>query len=304
MSTTGESASDVTSAWAAPNLDQVQGPSEKDKAAYAFSDAGDYVLGMDSVAQPGVPKGTLTKWQCERSTVYPGVRHAYWLYVPQQYDPGEGAGLMCFLDGSSFLEERINVPAVLDNLIDKRQIPVMLGLFIDPGDNGPGLPLWGGSDNRSVEYDSMNGAYARFLAEDLIPRITAVYNVSSDPESCAVAGISSGGVGAFTAAWERPDVFRRVISLVGSFVDIRGANRYPSLVRRCEKKPIRVFLQSGSKDLDVIFGSWPVGNKDLALALAYRQYEYEFVFGDGGHSAKHGAAIFPDAMRWLWRANT
>jgi enterochelin esterase family protein len=177
----------------------------------------------------------------------------------------------------------------------------MIGLFVDPGDRGPGLPLWGGTDNRSVEYDSVTDAYARFLLEDLVPQLQNEYSLSSDPACRGIAGTSSGGIAAFTVAWQRPDAFSKVISFVGSFTDIRGGNQYPSLIRKTERKPLRVFLQSGAKDLDIVFGNWPIANQDMAAALAYRDYDYRFVFGEGGHSAKQGAAILPDAMRWLWR---
>jgi enterochelin esterase family protein len=289
------------SPWTPSDLSHWEGPSEKDKAAYAFSDAGNYVLGSDSLPHPTVPQGRIFKHRLDKSRVYPGVRHDYWVYVPQQYDSRKSACLMVFLDGARYLEKRINTPVVLDNLIDQKQIPVMIGLFVDPGDRGPGLPLWGGTDNRSVEYDSITDSYARFLLEDLIPQLQKEYSLSSDPACRGIAGTSSGGIAAFTVAWQRPDAFRKVISFVGSFTDIRGGNQYPSLIRKTERKPLRVFLQSGAKDLDIIFGNWPLANRDMAAALAYRDYDYQFVFGEGGHSAKHGAAILPDAMRWLWR---
>jgi enterochelin esterase family protein len=208
---------------------------------------------------------------------------------------------MVFLDGQRFLNENVNVPVVLDNLIHARAIPVMAALFVNAGDKGPGLPLWGGSDNRSIEYDSTDDTFATFLLEELLPKVREHVTISADADQRGIAGLSSGGVGAFTVAWHRPDEFRKVVSLVGSFTAIRGAHLYPSLIRRTERKPIRLFLQSGSKDLDVVFGSWPLANQDMAAALAYREYDYQFVFGEGGHSEKHGAAIFPDILRWLWR---
>jgi enterochelin esterase-like enzyme len=177
----------------------------------------------------------------------------------------------------------------------------MLGLFLDPGTSGPGLPLWGGTDNRSVEYDSVGDVFAQFLLEEVLPSALSDYPVAEDPASWSIAGISSGGAAAFTVAWHRPDVFGKVMSFVGSFVDIRGANCYPALIRKSEKRPLRVFLQSGLKDLDIIFGSWLIANQDMAAALAYREYDYRFIVGDGGHSAKHAAAVLPEAMRWLWR---
>jgi enterochelin esterase family protein len=210
---------------------------------------------------------------------------------------------MLFLDGQSFLDPEVNASVVLDNLIYQGHVPPALGVFLNPGDKGPGLPLWGGTDNRSIEYDSIDDVFVRFLHNDLLSRIESEWNVSRDPERRAVVGISSGGVAALTAAWHRPDAFRKVMSFVGSFVDIRGANAYPALIRKSERKPLRVFLQSGAQDLDVIFGSWPIANQDMAAALKYRDYDHRFVFGEGGHSMKHGAAILPEALKWLWRGS-
>lgn len=275
--------------------------SDKDRAAYAFGDAGDYRLGPDSVAQANVPKGVLTKHWLAGSTVYPGVAHDYWIHVPQTAQPREPLALMIFLDGTSFLDERVNATAVLENLACQAHIPPTLGVFLNPGTTGPGLPLWGGSDNRSLEYDSTSDAFVRFLLHDLLPPIESQWNITSNPDLRGIAGISSGGAAAFTAAWQRPEAFRLVMSFVGSFVDIRGANAYPAMIRKAERKPLRVFLQSGTRDLDVVFGSWPIANQDMAAALRYRDYDHQFVFGEGGHSMKHGAAVLPDALRWLYR---
>jgi enterochelin esterase family protein len=281
-------------------MSELPGRSEKDTAAYAFADAGDYVLGPDSLAKPGAPCGTVSTHLLKPSRIYPGVAHRCKIYRPEiRYGPP--SSLMVFLDGTSFLDPSVNAAVVLDNLIDARDIPPMLGVFVDAGDRGPGLPLWGGSDNRSLEYDSTDDVFARFLHEEILPVIDAEHELTRDPDRRGIAGISSGGVAAFTVAWHRPDSFRTVMSFIGSFVDIRGANRYPGLIRRAAAKPLRVFLQSGSCDLDVAFGHWPTANRDMAAALAYREYDHQFVFGAGGHSMKHGAAILPDAMRWLWR---
>jgi len=274
--------------------------SEKDRAAYARKGR-NYALGPNSKSRSGVPKGAISEHRLDDCAVYAGVAHDYWIYVPKQYKASKAACLMVFLDGESFIDAPVNAAVVMDNLIHQKQVPVMIGVFINAGPAGPGYPIYGGSDNRSIEYDSTNANYAKFLLDDVLPRLHHSYNISSDPDCCGIAGSSSGGNAAFTVAWERPDAFRRVISLVGSFVDIRGANRYPSIIRRSARKPLRIFLQAGAKDLDTVFGSWPIANQDMAAALAYREYDYEFEFGEGGHSICHGASILPDAMRWLWR---
>jgi enterochelin esterase-like enzyme len=274
---------------------------EKDRIAFTpgFEP---YVLGPDSLPQPGVPQGTVTRYHHRSENIYPGVERDYFLYVPQQYDPAQPACLMVFQDGErQYLEHDINTPVVFDNLIHQGQMPVTIGLFVNPGDPGPGNPWYGGTDNRSFEYDALGDRYARFLLEELLPEVRKSYTITDDPDGRAICGISSGGICAFTAAWERPDDFRKVISHCGSFTDIRGGHNYPSMVRKTERKPLRVFLQSGENDLDVIFGSWPIANRDMAAALAYRGYDYTLVMGEGYHTLRHGAAIFPQTLRWLWR---
>ena len=272
----------------------------KDQAAF-IAGVEPYVLGPDSLPQPGVPAGSLTQYHWRSQHIYPGTERDYWVYVPQQYTPEKPACLMVFQDGGNYLKRAVNVPVVFDNLIQRGEMPVTVGLFVNPGDKGPGNPRYGGTDNRSVEYDSLGDRYARFLLEELIPEIQKQLNLTADPAGRAICGMSSGGICAFNAAWERPDAFRKVVSHCGSFTNIRGGHVFPSLVRLEEPKPLRVFLQSGSHDLDVIFGSWPIANQDMAAALAYREYDFQFIYGEGYHTLKHGGAIFPDTLRWLWR---
>jgi len=277
--------------------------SRRDKTGFAASMSGaePYTLGPDSLPQPGVPRGEVTQYHWRSEHIYPGTERDYWVYVPSQYNASQPACLMVFQDGELYLSPEVNVPTVFDNLIHQGAMPVTIGLFVRPGDKGPGTPIYGGSDNRSFEYDSLGDQYARFLIEELIPEIAKHYAIVADPAGRAICGISSGGICAFTAAWERPDAFSKVVSHCGSFADIRGGNMYPSLIRRTEPKPLRVFLQTGTRDLDVVFGNWPIANQDMAAALAYQGYDYQLVVGEGGHTLKHGAAIFPETLRWLWR---
>lgn len=260
-----------------------------------------YKLGPDSTAQDGVPRGDVTGYHWKNEQFYPGTERDYWLYVPKQYDGTQPACLTVFQDAEAYLGPEANVPVVFDNLIHVGDMPVTIGLFVSPGDKGPGTPLYGGSDNRSIEYDSLGDQYARFLTEELLPEIEKRYAITNDPAGRAICGLSSGGICAFTVAWERPHAFSKVVSHCGSFVDVRGGHNYPPLIRKTEARPIRVFLQTGKNDLDIVFGNWPLANRQVAAALAYRQYDHRFVFGDGGHTLKHGGAIFPDTMRWLWR---
>ncbi len=275
----------------------------RDRAAFEASLGGaePYALGQGSLPHDGVPRGEVLAFRWLSSRVYPGTARDYWLYVPQQYRAARAASLMVFQDGGLYLGPLVNAATVFDNLIHQGAMPPTLGLFVDPGDTGPGTPLYGGSDNRSFEYDSLGDRYARFLIDELLPEIGRRYNITGDPAGRGVCGISSGGICAFTVAWERPDAFRKVVSHCGSFANIRGGDAYPALIRRADPKPLRVFLQSGARDLDVVFGSWPLANQQMAAALAYAGYDHQFVFGAGGHTLAHGGAIFPDTMRWLWR---
>ena len=211
---------------------------------------------------------------------------------------------MVFQDGGRYLGPEIDAPAVLDRLIAEGALPPTVAVFVDPGAQGPGLPIYGGRDNRSLEYDSVGDTYVRFLIEELLPEATEGLPISDDPTQRAIVGLSSGGACAFNAAWERPDAFGKVVSHCGSFVDIRGAHQLAQAVRHGPDKALKVFLQTGEHDLDIVFGDWVQANRTLASALAYRGIEHRLVVGRGGHSLRHGGAIFPDTLRWLWSENT
>src|SRR5262249_20229206 len=266
--------------------------------------ADDYKLGPDSMEQPGIPRGKVTKhtWT---SQVFPGTVRDYWVYVPAQYDPQKPACVMVFQDGASYVnvteKGQYRVPIVFDNLIHKKQMPVTIGIFINPGQVPATDPKQKPRSNRSFEYDTLSDQYARFLEKEILPKVGRQYNLRQDAAGRAICGSSSGGICAFTAAWERPDLFSKVLSHVGSFTNIRGGAVYPGMIRKTERKPIRVFLQDGSGDLDNLHGSWPLANQQMAAALKFAGYDYQFVFGDGGHNGKHGGAILPDSVRWLWR---
>ena len=267
---------------------------------------GPYALGPQSQAQVGVPRGELRSGQCAAGAIYPGVPHDYKVYVPAQYEAATPAALMVFQDGARYLGPEANAVAVLDNFIHARAIPPTVAVFVEPGEHGPGLPIYGGPGNRSVEYDSSGDAYARFLLEELLPEaidLTLGLSVSTDPALRAIVGLSSGGHCAFNVAWERPDVFGKVASHCGSFVNLRGGHELANQVRSSERKPIKVFLQTGEHDLDIVFGHWPSANRQLAAALAYRGYEHQLVVGSGGHSLVHGGAIFPDTLKWLFEGH-
>ncbi len=263
-----------------------------------------YVLGPDSMRKPGVPVGVVHGPFVLKSRVYPATWREYWVYVPVQYVAGTAAAVMVFQDGHKYLhpDQEYRVPVVLDNLIAAGSMPVTISVFINPGHNSPQFPAdrWRAS-NRSIEYDTPSGDYARMLLEEVLPEVGARWTLTTDPERRAIVGVSSGGICAFTAAWERPDAFRKVISHIGSFTNIRGGYAYPYLLRKTAKKPLRVYLQDGSNDLDNAHGNWPLANQLMASSLAFAGYDFRFEFGDGGHTHKHGGARLPDALRWLWR---
>ncbi len=266
--------------------------------------ADDYQLGPDSMYKEGIPHGRVEKFGFSESKVFPGTSRDCWIYIPAQYEASKPAALMVFQDGGGYVNTngQQRIPNVFDNLINAKEMPVTIGLFIQPGTRGTGP----GSSNRSFEYDSLGDAYARFLIDEFIPFALQKYDVkiSDDPNLHAVGGMSSGAICAFTAAWERPNYFRKVLSQIGSFTNIRGGHNYPALIRKTERKPIRVFLQDGSNDLNNLHGNWPLANQEMASALQFMGYDYKFVLGDGAHSGKHGGAIMPETLRWLWRPET
>jgi enterochelin esterase family protein len=267
--------------------------------------ADDYTLGPDSNRQAGVPQGRVEGPLVFKSpAVFKGTVREYWIYVPAQYDAAKPAAVMVFQDGHKYVnvEQEYRVPVVFDNLIHKGEMPVTIGIFVNPGQRGETLPEnpWR-ADNRSWEYDSLGDQYARFIVDEILPEVGKKYVLTTDPALRAICGASSGGIAAFTVAWERPDQFRKVVSHIGSFTNIRGGHVYPALVRESAVRPIRVFLQDGSNDLDNRFGNWPLANQQMAAALKFRGYDYRFEYGDGAHTHKHGGALLPDALRWLWR---
>lgn len=275
-----------------------------------------YRLGPDSMPQDGVPKGEIRGPYHLPSQAYPGTQHTYWVYVPAQYDPSIPAALMIYQDGQAFKDEDGDIRAenVMDNLIYRREIPVMIGIFIDPGRTAeqpePTLNNWGDKDtNRPTEYNTLDDKYARVITEELMPVLYKEYNISKDPAMHGIGGSSSGAIAAFTVAWERPNDFRKVLSNVGSFVDLRGGDVYPEKVLASETKPIRVFLCDGRNDnrgvgRDGVYNQkrdWFYQNVRLMKALTQKGYDVNYAWGMNLHGQKYGGAIMPDMMRWLWR---
>jgi gluconolactonase len=271
--------------------------------------AEDYALGPDSQPQAGVPKGTVTKYKLEPGKFYPGTPHNYSIYVPAQYDAAKPAPFMIFLDGSGSLSNNVRVPVVFDNLIAKHELPPLIGIFVDPGVLSAVSDQAQNRFERVFEYDSLSDRYSRFLLQELIPEVAKKYNLSRDANDHAISGVSTGAVGAFMAAWNRPDQFHRVLSFIGTYVAMKGADALPALIRKTEPKPIRIFLQDGKNDHVIptepygtfYAGSWPINNQVMFEAFESAGYDAKLVIGEEGHNMKQGAAIMPDALRWLWR---
>lgn len=285
-------------------------------------------FGPLSYLEPGVPSGTLSDKITHTSKIYDGMKSDYWIYVPAQYKPDTPAALMVFQDGSFYTDRNsatLPVLSAIDNLIAQKKIPVMIGVFINPGDisDSPGTPTYNfvkaygekwkrtlKDSMRSTLYDTVSDRYVRFLRDEILTDVAAKYNLRKDSYSRAITGLSSGGICAFNAAWQTPDQFSRVISWIGSFSAIQwkedpavpdGGQDYPDKILREPKRNIRVWLQDGSEDLDLRYGNWPLANLRMANALKAQEYDFHFSFGKGTHNASHGAAEFPAEMIWLWR---
>ena len=260
-----------------------------------------YKLGPDSHRKDAVPKGTVTKheWQ---SKLYRNFRE-YYIYVPAQYDATKPAALMIFQDGHSYVNDSgdFRVPIVYDNLIHQKKLPVTICLFVNPGHTTNDYPQNRYmSRNRADEYDVLDDRYSVMLMDELIPELKKKYNISNDPKMHGIGGLSSGAICAFTAAWEHPEYFSKVLSHIGSYTNIRGGNNYPSIIRKHKRKDIKIFMQDGTNDLDNEHGNWWLANLEMESALKFKGYEFKFEKGTGTHSGKHGGSILPESLIWLW----
>ncbi|HEY7120370.1 MAG TPA: alpha/beta hydrolase-fold protein [Tepidisphaeraceae bacterium] len=292
----------------------------------------DYQLGPDSQPRNGVPRGTVTKHEWASSKIFPDTWREYWVYVPAQYKADQPACVMVFQDGRGYVNEKgaFRAPIVFDNLIAAGQMPVTIGVFINPGahpDRQGGQQdksKWR-TDNRSFEYDTLSDVYARFLLDEILPEVAKEYKLTDDPNGRAICGLSSGGICSFTVAWQRPDAFRKVLSQIGSFTSIAyrsataehplqpGGDLYPTLIRKNPIKPLRIYLQDGSNDLNNEHGNWFLANQQMLSAIEWAntnadkkniqgpRYEVNHEWGHGTHNPNHGGAILPESLRWLWK---
>lgn len=291
---------------------------------------GDYPFTADSLEQKGVKRGSLEGPLEFHSKIFPGTVRRYWIYVPANYNPQQPPNLLVFQDGQRATNPQgsLRIPGVLDNLIHKGEIPATLGIFITPGNLSERYPDnlgMSNPDHRWQEYDVLTDAYARFLTEEMLPEVAKRYSFSADPARRVIGGTSSGAICAFTVAWHKPDAFQNVISIIGSYTSIGyqpatasqpmqpGGDLYPGLIRKSPIRPLRIFLQDGSNDLDNEHGNWFLANQQMLSALEWAninadenkiegaRYDVKHVWGDGGHSDQHGGALMPDILRWIWR---
>jgi len=275
-----------------------------------------YQIGPDSLARDGVPKGDVRGPFVLPSQAYPGTQHTYWVYVPAQYDAATPASLMIFQDGQAFkdMTGAIRAPNVVDNLIYRREIPTMIAVFINPGRTPeqpePTPQEWGDrTTNRPTEYNTLDDKYARVVVDELMPALTRDYNLSKDPDQHGIGGASSGAIAAFTVAWQRPAAFHKVLSIVGSFVNLRGGDAYADIVTQSERKPIRIFLQDGRNDNRGVGRGgtydqrrdWFFQNVRLMRALTEKGYDVNYAWGLNTHGQRMGGPMLPEMMRWLWR---
>jgi len=288
-----------------------------------------YQLTEDSLVHDGVPHGRLEGPFEFRSTIITGTVRRYWIYVPAQYNATKPASLLVFQDGQRATnpEGSLRIPNVLDNLIAKKEIPVTIGIFVTPGNLSEHYPDnlgMGNPNHRKEEYDALDDRYTRFLIDELLPEVSKKYRLTNDPSQRIIGGTSSGAICSFTVAWHRPDYFRNVISIIGSYTSIGyqpakdnlvipGGDLYPGMIRKAAIKPIKIFLQDGSNDLNNEHGNWFLANQQMLSSLEWAnahadedktpgpRYVINHVWGEGNHSDDHGGMLMPDILRWMFK---
>jgi enterochelin esterase-like enzyme len=291
---------------------------------------GDFTLGPnytnapELTVRPGVPKGAIHAFTMNSadSKFYPGIsktnpgatvpyKRAVTVYVPSQYVAGTAAPFIVVHDGGGYVSR---MTKILDNMIADRRLPVMVGIFIDSGgSDGPG-------SERGLEYDTVSGKYAEFIEAEVLPRISSDYNITltKDPDGRAAMGGSSGGSAAFSMGWFHPDLYHRILTYSGTYVNQQspvnsdsphGAWEYHEhLIPQSAAKPLRVWMEVGEldnrhTDAESTYHNWVLANQHMAAALKAKGYHYHLVLclGAGHVDSKAVNETLPDALAWLWR---
>ncbi len=290
----------VTATWANPSTSAAAPQNQPEPPLK------DYPVGPDSIRKPDVPAGKVFSFSMDKSRFFPGTQRTIDVYVPAQYTADRPACVLVALDHLMRTQ-----PIVFDNLIHRKELPVIIAIGLSSGTDASAEPPHNPRFNRSFEFDSLSAVLADFILQELLPAVEQhqtpdglPIHLSTDPNDRGMMGGSTGGIGSFTVAWQRPDAFRRVYSMIGTYVGMRGGDRYPVLVRKTDPKPLRVFLQDGSRDGwpgGLEFGDWWMGNQEMERALTFSGYQVNHAWGVLGHEGSHGESILPDVMRWLWK---
>jgi enterochelin esterase family protein len=274
-----------------------------------------YQVCLEAEPAPEVPSGEIISIRDSVCDSYPDTARRIWIYLPPGITAGsDDLNLIQVNDGHIYLDNdgAVRAASVLNSLHATGDIRPTVGIFVTPGmptTINPDHEAWteseweAAAEQRSIEYDCMSPTYGQFLLEELLPFVAQRTGVglTDDPRRRICCGASSGGIAAFSCAWQFPESFARVLSHVGSYTNIKGGHSYPWLVRSTPCKDIRVFMQSGENDATTLFGDWPLANKTMANALEYAGYDYRFECGTGGHTLAHGGALLADSIRWLLR---
>jgi enterochelin esterase family protein len=282
-----------------------------------------YADAPELTVKEGVPRGALHSFtmKSEDSKIYPGIAKGQTgtvpytrkvcVYVPQQYEAGKAAPFIVVQDGLGYTNA---MAKALDNLINERRVPALIAIFINSGGGDAQ-----GSE-RGLEYDTVSDKYTTFIETEVLPRIAQDYHVkfTTDPEGRATMGGSSGAACAFTMAWFRPELYRRVLSYSGTFVNQQsplnpesphGAWEYHEhLIPQSDRKPLRIWLEvsendNGSKRDETSLHNWVLANQRMVATLKAKGYPFRYVFAEAaGHTdGRVTRQTLPGALEWLWQ---
>lgn len=250
-----------------------------------------------AIRPEAIRPGTTKQFAFTQSKIFPGTVREVTVFIPAQYDGSRPACVYLKTDGFNPREKTL-----LETMIATKEMPVTVGVFVRPGDVPAPMNGTLGRRNRDFEYDGVSDANVRFLVEELLPFVAREYelNLSTNGNDRCLSGGSSGGIAAFTAAWNRPDAFSRVYAASGSWVAFRGGQEFPTMVRKFEAKPIRAFLTTATRDMENCAGDWFLLDQEMDKALKFSGYDYQFRVIDGSHVAGY-LEHWREAMAYLWK---